>query len=504
MSDATFSAPTGPTVGLQGYNLRRGVGELYPETILRLLQHVRKVAAGRRKSPRAPLKKDADMKVMLVRDNLDTLLASVTQIFAQAGTPEEREELLKKSFGECGEALTAEVEEVLAKRAPAEDDEDGLYKGLGCVGRVARLVEALAAQTRAIQEGGFGGDMSKADDPASPTVAQLLDGALHLGELALREAVNEHVSAYDGGDLAEGERIVSVPSALDPENPDAVFVLKTDLPEDLAKFATDPDGLDEMRVDVSIDLALQAGVPVRRLEKALGLTGLAKAYGLEGLAKAEDGEEDDEEDMPPGEGDGEGEGGDGGDEMPPAPGGQPSPDEQNQSPFDVLGRLLAATMIQAAHCQDLYEGGADGGDEEQPPADEGEGGGEEGEGGGGRMPPQFRKADGAGALRKGAEGGGQSADDLAKVVAAGMDQMNKGLAGVTDLLRKMADQPAAPKGALMAVAVPKEQDGLAKVADASGDPKDVKGPDGYSESDLAKMDPEARALIEIKRSYQAR
>lgn len=412
-----------------------------------------------------------------LKELIGTLEQSVSEILTK-GTPEERDALLKRSFEEFTAAMDGEME----KLAPAEEEE-ALFKGMGCVGRVAKLVADVAGHIEEIKTGhdrygiGAPGMAGFANDPASEGVSMWLDSALRACELALRTAVNECVEVHDDGDdVPEGFRLVTVPVAEAPDSDDMAVVVKTDLPEELAKFATDPAILAQMAIDESVDVLVGMGFSPRRLEKALGIEGLAKAAG------AEDDDEDQDEMEPDGDegmgGPGDGDGDEAMDE-----------DEAADSPLDVLGRLLAGAMIQLASIQQMVEGqgqGEDEGDAGGMPPAEAEEAGEEPEDDEGKV---ARKSDAAGDLAKGA------------VADPRVEQLEKMVAGLTADLKRLAGQPAPAKGATMnVVGVTKQADGLAKADDATFDPKDQKWADGYSENDLQKMDPEARALIAIKRA----
>jgi hypothetical protein len=486
MSDApTFSAPSGPTSGLQRYNLERGAKQLYPATIAGLMGRLRLVAARRRrKAERGTLEKDnTPMPNDTLKELIGTLQLSVSEILAK-GEEGQRDALLTQTFTEFGEAADG----MLAKLAPAGAEEADLYKGLGTVGRVAQFVTDLNEKVKNIKAGyelwgrplSSDGQVQKGEDPASENVGVMLDGIVHLGELALRAAVNEHVDLHDDGEeVPDGFRLVTVPIADAPDDPTMAVVVKTQLPAGLAKFATDPAQISEQLMGVGIDHMLLAGVSPKRLEKALGIEGLAKAF-----PPKEDGEDEDE-------GDGEGEGEEGGEQrggrgMQPEDEGDPDmqggADEAADSPIEVLGRLGAALMIQIAHVQDMYEGGGEDGMEGEgqgqaaPEMEQGAGG--EGEEEEGKKPP----------FAKGERGG-----DLKKVEDGETAALRKQVDDLTAELRKIGGQPAAPKGVLMTVS--KEQDGLAKGEDG-GDLKKVEGE--TPEEKLAKMAPEDRALAGFK------
>jgi hypothetical protein len=484
VNEATFSAPPGPTQGLQGYALDRGPKELYPATMAGLLSRLRRTIAARRKAKRGALKKDNPMTTAIATslpDFLTTLQASVTDILAKAA-PDQRDALLKQTFDEfgteLGKAIGTSFEEELAKGAPLgpEREEDPLLKGLGCVGRIAQLVQGLAEQARNIKEGRNlyayistdSKDAPKPDDPASEEVGDLLDGMLRLGEMALRAAVNEHVVVADDGDdednLPEGHRLVLVPSADDPGDERLAIVVKTALPEDLAKFAIDPALLDEMRIEAGAILLAHGGVDSDSLEKFLGGEELAKADGVDGE------------------------------------GGEMGMEEEPTDPIDIIGRLAAAIVLQTSALKDALDG--DGGEMGDGGQDAEGAEGAEGAGGDGAGKPPMPPEGG-----EGAEGGGDDEDPEKKGLGKGAglgasdgtgegpkptyDQLLKMLQGLAPELKKLADQPAAPKGSVMAV--PKSADGAAGGA-TRATPEEA----AAALEELRKRDPDAALHQTIK------
>ena len=198
MSEATFSSPTGPTTGLQGYDLEKPVKNLFPMLPIRVKANAdaaRHLARKRRLHMRKDHPMDAIIEAMT-----GTLSKSVADIIE--ANPENRDELLAKTFGEFQAALEAEVVGELEKLAP----EEPLFKGLGAVGKIANLVSYVSREVSNIQSGKewSGQEKLPADaDPASDGVAELLDHMVAVGELALRAAVNEHVDIADDDDDEE-------------------------------------------------------------------------------------------------------------------------------------------------------------------------------------------------------------------------------------------------------------------------------------------------------------
>lgn len=392
MSGRTFSQPAGPTVGLQGYDLARRVLSLDARTArLRVAAGTkRRPLRGDRRTalapPGQPMRKDEDPMDQLNK-MLETLRSSVVGIVnSDAGN---RAELVEKSFGEFNSAIEPVLQkfaeeaavagaEELVKAAPEGIFEEPLFKGLGCVGRVADLVAMLARQVATIKDGKdkWQGDDAEAD-PASEEVSELLDHAVAMGELALRAAVNEHVDiAMEGDEADDSLNFVKCANAEDPTNEAAQLVLKTHLPQELAKFACDPGMLDMEIVQRGTTLLLEGGVEEGHLAKVFELEGETLAKGADDM-------------LPP----------DGGTD----PNAQPDDGSGAADPNDPLaqleiaGRIMAAGMMQIEHCMQLLEGSAG------APSDEGvdpnamqqpdDGSGAAPDAGAGDPPP----ADGAGA-----------------------------------------------------------------------------------------------------------
>jgi hypothetical protein len=349
---ATFSAPTGPTSGLQAYNLEPGLKNLVPATSNldrrrkknrspggnASFQRLRVRLAAARTATQGHMEKACMLDTIHLM--IETLRKSCSEINA-AGVAD-ADDLLAKSFGEFEGAVAAQFQQALdaaslEKRAP---DDDLLFKGLGVVGRVANLVGSIANQIANIKAGmDYSGQLTKEDaDVPSEGVQEYLDQCLALGELAMRESVNEHV------DIAEPDDDGSDPDAhylvLKSADGDDLRV-KTPLPEELAKFATDPALVDAAAIDLAAGIMASFGASP---------DGLTKLFDSDTLAKGGPG-------APPPQAAGAGaEAGAGDPNADPDDGSSDDQDPMGQ--LNLLGRLLAAAMIQLQSFMDNV-GGAD-------------------------------------------------------------------------------------------------------------------------------------------------
>jgi hypothetical protein len=302
------------------------------------------------------MRKGHDMSAF--EEMVGTLSKSVGDLVV--ANPENIEELLAKNFSEfkhaVGEQLEAEVaaQVDLAKSAQPETEEP-LFKGLGCVGRVANMFSSLVSQVEMIKEGlEYRGQSDRRNaDPASEDVSTMLDHLIAMGELTLRAAVNEHVDISDDDEPEEGYHYIAVPSAEDPDDSSSDVVVKTVLPEDLAKFATDPGLIGQQIIELGAGLLLDGGLPQAQLEKLFAPGGetLAKTFppakkpAADGSDPAPAPQTADPTLDPSMQGDpSDGSGAD------------PSGDGSDDSPLTVLGRILAAAMIQLDHIQQMVEG----------------------------------------------------------------------------------------------------------------------------------------------------
>ena len=412
---ATFTAPTTATGGLQNYDLEPAIRNLAPETAIRFTRPRLRFAAARRgkRHQRGLTKKDTPMDA--IHQMVGTLAKSVTDIVAAGG--DQRDALLTKSFDEFTAALgtsVADLAKSAADGAVAERAEP-LFKGLGTVGRVAQLASRISADMDLIKEGKDWKhqDDKEAKDPASDEVCELLDHALTFIELALRHSVNEHVdiagehdAVDDHGMTHDGHHVLVVKSA---DGSDEMAV-KTRLPAELAKFATHPSVLDDTRADLACAELLAQGVSENALAKVFD------DAGGEPLNKAVQ----DPNAVPAGSSAG------GADDA--------GPDMSNQDPMEALnlvGRLLAAAMIQLDGVMRMVEG---------PDADTGA---EDGQGDGDDT------GDGTG---DGTDGGapvqpGESNDETVKKNAGTLAGLNK-RAGAPNAADPRIDQLTKAVGAL--------------------------------------------------------
>jgi hypothetical protein len=274
MSESTFSQPSSPTSGLQPYDLEPVPKEVYPAP-----------TPGRRRNRHAAWRKRFLSRGSMNKGNLtmshhtieamvDTLRKSVASI-AKAPA-DQHDELLAKSFGEFQAVLKAEVDGELAKRAPAT--EDLLFKGYGCVGAVASMVSMIADKIQDIANGGPSWKSDGSKDPASEDMLDALDGLLMHAQGILHMAVNEHCVPGDEGD--DDMHVVMVKCA------DGTDVqVKTHLPVELAKFAADPNDIDNLFAQVGFGVMAQAGVDPEVLSKALEGGELRKDAGMMGMSQ---------------------------------------------------------------------------------------------------------------------------------------------------------------------------------------------------------------------------
>lgn len=474
MSGATFTASANPTVGLQGYDLERKVKHLVPATShllnMRLLRAVRNRRA-KAKDGTSTLKKDIGMPDATLQAMVDTLSRSVTDIVGAGG--DDRDELLAKSFTEFTEALTkavgdeqeAAVTEALAKMAP--EDADPLFKGLGTVGRIGNLVSRLSNDIAAIKDGKdwYGitppaGSPETTDKP-SEEVEAYLDYCLAGAELAMRAAVNEHVEILTDDDPPEGMQELVVKSA-----DGADIRVKTALPEELAKFATHPDVLDQAMLDQACGVLLAVGVEEAALNKLFEPEGDDKLTKLDPNMAAGAGGG-----VPPGEG-----------------------AEGEEEPTDmigalhIVGRCIAAALVQLDGVLGQLQGdvgtmGHNGG----PPMEGAEDGAEQtaadegAEQGGSETGAEAGQGDDASKEEPAAGGDGESDEDkkkknpfaksaptgtLAKVAPSdpAVVELQKQVTGLTATLEKLMALPQVPRAVL-------GQGGkLEKAVDNGGDP----------------------------------
>ena len=408
----------------------------------------------------------------MTNPTIDAMVDILAKSVAGIAESEDRGQLLEQTFNEFRAALAPEMEKMasdyvgygLAKR------DESLFKGLGTVGRVADLVGMVSDHIDDIKAGGSDGDDEEDMDPASDDVSEFLDHMLAFGELALRSSVNEHVDMTDPDDadeeIAKGMNIIAVPNAEAPEDDEAAILVKSWLPQELAQFATDPGGIHQMAVERAALLMLGAGVPEAALSKMFAGGTLAKADPTQD--PTQDPSYDPSQD-PSQDGQDDGQGGADGDD-----------------PLDVLGRLLAASMIQLDHIQQMIAGGgATPGVPDQAPAED---------------PAADPSADPAADPSQDPTMAKPPQKPVAKMespeeaaLAKRAADLEEKLAGTQDLLKKALAQPLAVKGMLHGNAT------LSKAADGNG-----------SEDELSKFadeldratTPEARSLLLSKAAFK--
>jgi hypothetical protein len=480
---ATFSQPTTATTGLQNYDLERGAKELYPSPTPGRRQPRNRHAAWRKRFSTRGLKKESPaMTTTTIDQAVATLRKSVAQIVDSGA--DNRDDLLNKSFAEFGTYLTGTVTEQLAKAAPAV--EEPLYKGLGCVGRVANLVGSLAEQIATIKRGYDRWSVDKdgnppADaDPASPDLVEHLEDVLLHAEMLMRVAVNENCTPMDDDEDPGEMMAIHV-----PVDGGGYMVVKTDLPEDLAKFATDPATIDRQLIELGFQQLALGGVDVEGLSKALQSGDLAKFAAAPGAGL------------------------DAGDAATVA--GATPDDGQPQNPLQVLIRLLALALVQADYLDQI----ANGSDGPSDPT------GEDPANAGGASESQVDTTEAAekgvkmGALAKvnpatadvlaKLDGLTLTEEQLGKVLKAnGLDlgalkkmaethgTMVERLAAFDELVPKLLAQPEPPKAPLISRDLLKVDTDMLNSVDGRGGP---------SEEQLSKMTPEQRAKEVLKKVH---
>jgi hypothetical protein len=320
---ATFAQPTSATKGLQNYNLDRRIKRLYVGAGGFQRRRFRRGDQAKRRFA-STLAKGASMDLDVLTDALQ---ASVADILAKGGA--DTESLLQKSFGEYREALGEYVNgafEELQKLGP-DGGEEPLFKGLGTVGRAAGLLKHLAEKIDCMKSGhDWPGSNDEPHDPAPEEMHPMMDGLVRMAELLLHQAVNDHVEPATDDEIeggAPGMMLISVPDGSD--DPDNDVIVKTALPEGLAKFAMHPDILAGEAFSLGYGLLSLAGVPEQALEKAFdGMDPGMDPNNGDPASMQDDGSLDDVGD-----------------------------------PFDVAGKLCAALMIQIDHCRAIAYGEMD-------------------------------------------------------------------------------------------------------------------------------------------------
>lgn len=496
---ATFSSPSSPTTGLAAYPIEKPVLNLYPGPNLgeSRITKLRRLLAARRSARRGPSnahdgrqmrKGNSQMPTMTdtIEEMVSLLSKSVADIVTAA--PVDRDELLKKSFGEFQEMLVATTEDELGKLAEeveATSNEEELYKGLGAVGRVANLIGMVASQVQRIKDGkDYSSDTNEAD-PASEEVADLLDHMVAVGGLALRAAVNEHVDfPEEGEEFEKGMTYVSVPLLKGGE-----LTLKTALPEELSKFITDPDDIDAARVQSGSAMLIAAGISEQQLVKALGFDNELQKAGSPFPPKKKPAAPSDTDSGPsnpdsdaatdpaaadPTAGGSPDPANDPSQAPDPSMGGgqMPGTDDQGDDPLTVAGQLAAALLIQINHIQEIIQGTTD------PSMND-------------PTAPQASLAPAAPSGMMGKRAPTIDEETLQKMVDARVEQE---LSSLRPQLEKMLGQPMPGRAVIGAAATPASL----KAADTVFAPID----DDLSEEALAKMSPEDRFLVMTKAAFR--
>ncbi|WP_029313219.1 hypothetical protein [Acidiphilium angustum] len=353
---STFSQPSSPTSGLAGYDLGRRAKSLYPASAQE--RPVKSSSAHRAKLRLAFRRKHLSKKdapdMSYIAAMVGTLQKSVDQIVSSSSP--NRDDLLKQTFAEFQAEMVKGVPDAEAietgvlNKLEAEGALDiPLFKGMGAVGAIANMVSSLTDKIRCIQDGlDYPGQETpgKNSDPASPAVAEMLEHLLVMAELVLRAAVNEHVSPLgddeDADHIGDGMHLVLIPSADHPDSAEHAIVGKSVLVDDLRKFATDPAALANSALETGMALFDLAGIDTDTLGKALEGGDLSKAFppGAAAAGGAPD----------------TGSGADGGAGDATADAGGALPDQSNENPLEVLGRILALAMVQLDHIQQMVDG----------------------------------------------------------------------------------------------------------------------------------------------------
>lgn len=480
-SSVTFSSPTSPTKGLQPYNLEKPIKNLYPAPPI----SVRGKSRTYKNNFRYHTENDNIHRVnRLIRKGaimadsnsldgmIETLSKSVSGIVS--ASPPNMEELLNKSFSEFGEELTKAIEIELTEASVTGAQEvldnsmvtELLYKDIGTVGRVADMLRHITNVVDDLKK-----DSDDNHEQLSPEVAHLLDNMANMGGLALHAAVNEHVGVpedseiEDPDSLEEGYHLIMVPSAFGSEeenSEDQGVILKTYLPEGLAKFAIDPAVIAQAAIELGAGLMIDGGVPENIMAKMFGSDNdLSKAFPPKKEGGDSEGggsdkpapkkgppQSDSGEGGPPREGQSD-DGGDGEGSVPPEMGSDDGSDQTNvdmggaeqDDPLTVLGRILAAGMIQLDHIQQMVEGA----DQSAPPGpDQGAAGPPSGAP---PVAPQVAKVAPDGALNKAAP-----TEDLK------FTELQKAFTEMKAEFEKFKSMPQASKGVLQTVTLEKGAD----------------------------------------------
>jgi hypothetical protein len=367
---ATFSQPTGPTTGLAPYGL---VGsDLAIRNAARGSVRPGLVRSPRRRRRRVRDEQQETTMAKAFLEAVDALRTSVSEIVT--ANPENRDELLKKSFDAFSEHLAKKLDEELPL-GPGEADP------------VAVLADSLAGVERAIGMIESGACIDLPAGAVSDEALTLAKAWCDMGEIVVRTAALDFAAPVEPGERVEGEMsLVKVAS----NAAGGEILVKTVLPEPMAQLLADPADTADALALLGFDLLGLAGVQPREIVEtgfnALGKSArvklakrLAKKAPFPPKAKAEEEDEseedaeyeddeeseDDEQELEAGEGDeGEYEEGEEGEDNfdPEAEGG----DEPSGNPLDNLSRLGSMMLVEIENVraslppEALQGGGAEG------------------------------------------------------------------------------------------------------------------------------------------------
>ncbi len=409
-----FTQAAGPFQGLTATDL--AVKNRKKITVLRTIPGAVESGGRPRRRRKDGLSKGKE-SMTKATDMVGRLRQSVAEIISSDAP--DKEELLNKSFDEFEEAV-AEIEddEVLDEGEYEQEDDGDIDPVVAFADALAHADEVAAAliEAGAIDE----------------NTAALIDHWSAVSDVALRAMANTRAEPIFDDEAFEAakadgaglyEMALAKSDDAEDDEPEAVMV-KTDLPEQVAQFITDPEDLAARMADIGLSIANFGGVPVDEM-----------------LAKFD----------PEAEG------------MGPEMGGDPAGLAQA---IQVLMRLNAAALVQGEQVMrqlsgDMPDDDGEGAPEEEVAEDEGYEGeegeeepseeemmAEEGE----EEAPEEAEEDEEDPrfARKSA-----SSSELKKVadaaVAEAVGPLQKALADARAELDRMKSQPTAPKGALSAV-----------------------------------------------------
>jgi hypothetical protein len=210
---------------------------------------------------------------------VDRLRQSVAEIM-KSDVPN-RDELLNKSFDEYAEAV-AEADEIEAEEAEAEEAED--YEGEDeAQDPVVVFADAVADADEALNALIEAGEIDE-------ETAMLLAQWSAMSDIGLRALANTRAYPVEEDEMDEvGKSDGVYEMALskadgDDEGPDSVLV-KTDLPERVAQFITDPQELAEAYAQVAFGAAEMTGLPLAKFDPETGEEQAPEPQGSEALIR---------------------------------------------------------------------------------------------------------------------------------------------------------------------------------------------------------------------------